>query len=90
MDVNKEYYKSAMAMLELANTPLNGNKEMRVSVRKERDSFMYLNDRIIMTFLVGHGRDMAELILSFKLGVKVEKGDLREANKAKLLEVALE
>jgi len=30
---------------------------------------------------------MAKLILSFKLGVKVGKGDLREAKKAKLFEV---
>ena len=38
----------------------------------------------------GTGRDVAELILSFTLGVKVWKGDLREARKEKLLEVGLE
>ena len=41
-------------------------------------------------FVVGPGRDMAKLIVSFKLGVKVGKGDLREASKEKLLEVGLE
>jgi len=41
-------------------------------------------------FLAGPGRDLARLFFSFKLGVKVRKCDLREASKAKLLEVGLE
>ena len=79
MDDNKVYYKGAMVMLELANTPLNGNVGMRASTEDP-----------IWDFVAGPGRDMANLILFFKLGVKVGKGDLREASKAKLLEVGLE
>ena len=66
MDDNKVYYKGAMVMLELANTPLNGNVGMRSSTEDP-----------IWDFVAGPGRDMANLILFFKLGVKVGKGDLR-------------
>jgi len=79
MDDNKEYYKSTMVMLELANTPLDGNVEMRSTTEDP-----------LWAFLLGPGRDMAKLIVSFELGVKVGKGDLREASKEKLLEVGLE
>ena len=65
MDDNKEYYKSAMVMLELANTPLNGNVGMQV-----------LTEDPIWAFVAGSGRDMAKLILSFKLWVKAGKGDV--------------
>ena len=41
-------------------------------------------------FVAGPRRDMAKLILSLACGVKVGKGDLREASKEKLLEVGLE
>ena len=65
MDDNKEYYMSAMVMLELANTPLNGNVGMQV-----------LTEDPIWAFVAGSGRDMAKLILSFKLWVKAGKGDV--------------
>ena len=79
MDDNKEYYKTAMGMLELANSPLNGNVGMQATIEDP-----------IWAFLAGPGRDFAKLVLSFNLGVKVGKGGLREASKAKLLEVGLE
>ena len=79
MDDNKEYYKRAMVMLKLANTPLNGNAGMRATTE---DS--------LWAFPAGPGRDLANLVLSFKLGVKVGKGNLRKASKKKLLEVGLE
>ena len=68
-----------MVMLELADTPLHGHEGMRATTKD-----------FIWDFLAGSGRDMAKLILSFKPGVKVKKGDLREASKAKVLEVGLE
>jgi hypothetical protein len=68
-----------MVMLELANFPLNGNIGMRTTTE---DPFW--------AFLAGQGRNIARLVLSFKIGVKFGKGDLREASKAKLLEVVLE
>jgi len=76
---NKEYYRTAMVMLELANTPLNGNGGMRATTEDP-----------LWAFLAGPGRDLARLVLYFKLGVKVGKGNLGEASKAKLLEVGLE
>ena len=65
-----------MGMLELANTPLNGNVGMRATTEDP-----------IWAFVARQGRDMAKLILSFACGVMVGKGDL---SKAKLLEVGLE
>jgi len=44
----------------------------------------------IWAFVAGLGRDMAKLVLSFACEVKVGKGHLREASKAKLSEVGLE
>jgi len=41
-------------------------------------------------FLLGRGRDLAEIVFAFKFVEKRENGDLREARKAKLLEVGLE
>ena len=82
MDENKEYYKSAMVMFKLASTPLNGNEE--------NGGMLAMTEDPIWAFVAGPGSDLAKLILSFKLEVKVRKGDLREANKAKLLEVGLE
>jgi len=79
MDDNKEYYKTAMGMLELANAPLHGHEGRRATTEDP-----------IWVFVAGLGRGMAKLVLSFKLGVKVGKGDLREASKAKLFEVGLE
>jgi hypothetical protein len=79
MDSNKAYYKTAMVMLGLANTPLHGHERMRASTQDP-----------IWAFVAGPGRDLAKLILFFKLGVKMGKGDLRKASKAKLLEVGLE
>jgi len=79
MDDNKESYKTAMVMLELANTPLDGNTGMRASTEDP-----------MRAFVAGPGRNMAKLNLSFKLGVKVGKGDLREVSKEELLEVGLE
>jgi len=76
IDDNKEYYKVAMGMLELANTPLKGN----VGTRE-------MTDDPIWAFLSGPGRDLSKLVLSFYLGVKIGKDDPREARKAKLLEV---
>ena len=78
-DDNKEYYKNAMVILELANTPLDGNLGMRATT-----------DDPLWTFLAGPGRKLAKLVLLIKLVVKVGKGDLRELIKAKLLEVGLE
>jgi len=78
MDDKREYYKSAMVMIRLCNTPITCSK-MRASM-----------DDPIGAFVAGPGRDVAKLILSFKLGVKVGKGDLREASKTKLLEAGLE
>jgi len=66
-------------MLELANTPLDGYVEMRATTEDP-----------LWAFLLGTGRDLAKPVLSFKLGVKVGKGDLRKTSKAKLLEVGLE
>jgi len=79
MGNNKEYYKTATGMFELANTPLPGNIGMRASTEDP-----------IWVFVAGPGRDKANLILPFKLGVKIVNGDSREASKAKLLEVGLE
>jgi len=79
MDGKKEYYKSVMVMLQLANTPLVGNVGMRATTEDP-----------LWAFLAGPGRDIAKLVLSFKLGVKVGKGDLRDLRKTKLLEVGLE
>jgi len=79
MDDNKESYKSTIVMLELANTPLHDHEGMRATT-----------EDLIWAFVAGLGRGMAKLILSFKPGVKVAKGDLREASKAKLLEVGFE
>jgi len=79
MDVNKECYKTAMVMLELADTSSNGDVGMRATTEDP-----------IWAFVAGPGRDLAKLVLSFKLGVKVGKGDLRETSKAKLLKVGLE
>jgi hypothetical protein len=78
MDDNEEYYKTAICMIRLCNTPITCSR-MRAST-----------DDLIWAFVAGPGRDMAELILSFTLGVKVGKGVLREASKEKLLEVGLE
>jgi len=75
---NKEYYESAMVMLELCDRGASPGI-MRAST----------NDPL-WAFLAGPGRDLAKLVLCFKLGVKDGKGDLREASKAKLLEVGLE
>jgi len=78
MDDNKEYYKIAMVMIKLCNTPITRSR-MRAST----------NDPL-WAFMARSGRDLAKHILSFRLGVKVGKGDLREASKEKLLEVGLE
>lgn len=79
MDDNKGYYKSAMGMFKLANTLLCWNLGMRAMTKDP-----------IWAFLERRGRNLATLGLSFKLGVKVGKGELREAQKAKLLEAGLE
>jgi len=78
MNDNKEFYKSAVVMIRLCNTPITCSRK-RAST-----------DDPIWAFVEGPGHDMAKVVLSFKLGVKVRKGDLREACKAKLLEVGLE
>ena len=73
MDDYEEYYKVAMGMLELANSPLNGNVGMQATTEDPRRAF-----------LAGRGRDVANLVLSFMFGVEVGEGDLREVKKAKL------
>ena len=78
MDDNKEYYESATCMIRLCKTPITCSR-MRAST-----------DDPLWAFVAGPRRDVAKLIISFKLGVKVGKGDLREASKAKLLKVGLE
>jgi hypothetical protein len=65
MNNNKEYYKSAMVMLELANILLNSKDGGTTTDNPE------------WAFLAGPGRDLAKLVLSFKLAVKVGKGNLR-------------
>jgi hypothetical protein len=62
MGDNKEYYNVVMGIFELANTPLNGNVGMWATT-----------DDPQWAFLAGPGRDLAKLILSFKLGAKVGK-----------------
>ena len=62
IDGNNEYYKSAMGMLELPNTPLCGNVRMRASTEDP-----------IWVFVAGSGRDIAKLILSHTLWVMVGK-----------------
>ena len=79
MDDNKEYYKTAMGMLESANTPLRGNEGMRASTEDP-----------IWAFVAETRRDIAKIILSFACWAKMGKSDLREASISKLLEVALE
>jgi hypothetical protein len=61
MDDNKEYYKTAMVMIRLCNTPITCSR-MRA-----------LTDDPIWAFVAGLGRDLAKLILSFECGVKVGK-----------------
>jgi len=95
MDENKECYKSAMVILELANTLLRGNVVLTCMIRLCNtpitcSRMRATTDDPVWAFLAGPGRDLAKLVLSFKLGVKVGKGDLREASKEKLLEVGFE
>ena len=56
-------------MIRLCNTPITRSR-MRATT-----------DAPIWAFAAGLERDLAKLILSFKLGVKVGKGDLREARR---------
>jgi len=56
----QEYYKTAIVMLELANTPLHGHEGMRATTE---DS--------VWAILAESGRNMANFILFFELGVKV-------------------
>jgi len=58
-----------MVILELANTPMNGNDE--------NGGMRATTDNPEWAFLAGPGRDLAKLVLSFKLAVKVGKGNLR-------------
>jgi len=62
------------------------------TVKKKEESFAYYHDKAIMTFLSGSGRNLTDLVFSFKLGVKVweRDRDLRDASKATLLKVELE
>ena len=78
MDYNKEHYKSATCMIRLCNTPITCSR-MRAST-----------DDPIWAYVAGPGRNVAKLIISFACGVKIGKGDLREASKEKLFEVGLE
>ena len=78
MNLNMECYKTTTCMIRLCNTPITRSR-MRASTEDP-----------IWPFVAGPGWDLAKLVLSFKLGVKVGKGDPREASKAKLLEVGLE
>jgi len=82
MDDNKEYYKTAMGMLELANTPLHGNIAMRASTEDLLTNPKMINHlkndkKSLWAFVAGPRRDIAKLILSLACGVKVGKGDLK-------------
>ena len=66
-------------MLELANTPLDGNDE-NGGIRATTEDPLW-------AFIAGPASNLARLVLSFKLGVKVGRDDLRETSKAKLLEL---
>jgi len=79
MDRNKEIFKTTQCMLTLSNTQDEGAGTLRATT----------NDPI-MDFLSGPARSLAGLVLSFKLGVKVGRGDMRKASKAKLLAAGLE
>jgi len=78
MDDRKEYYKTAIVLNRLCNTTIT------------RSRMWAWTDDPIWGFVAGPECGMAEFILSFMRGVKVGKGDLRQASKAKLLEVGLE
>jgi len=80
MDFNKGELKTIMSLLQLANTPLNGNF---VGMRATTDDPLW-------EFLAGRGRDISELESSFKFGAKRGEGDLRGASKKKLLKLGLE
>jgi len=78
MDENKKSWYTYMLCLKLVSTP-SGEGNFRATTEDP-----------IMDFLIEAGPDVARYILSFALGEKRGKGDLRKATREELKDVVLE
>jgi hypothetical protein len=75
---SREYYQTVMVMLELCDR------------QRSSGSMRPWTYDPLWPFVVGPGRDVAKLIMCFRVGEGEGRGGLREASKTKLLEVGFE